>query len=83
MFKITCQTAGWLSIGISNTPLMPGADMITGWVDDTTGVVTLLDTWSPDYNRPVEDTARGGSNDVVPLGGSQTDGVTVIASKPC
>ena len=44
-------TAGWVSIGIADSPKMSPSDDIVGWVSDADGSVSVLDCWSPDYNQ--------------------------------
>ena len=53
LFACIDATRGWISIGISNSPLMSPADDIVGWVESD-GSVTVLDTWSPNYDQVIE-----------------------------
>ncbi len=75
-FDMSAATTGYLSLGISAGPRMSNADCYTGWV--VGGTTTLLDTWSPDYNQPQEDTARGGKSDVTNVVGTESGGQTRI-----
>lgn len=49
--NVSGATNGWISIGIGPSMKMSPADDFVFWVSDTTGVVTALDTWSPNYNQ--------------------------------
>ena len=40
-FAVHVETEGWVGFGISPTGLMLDSDVIMGFVDDTTGVVTF------------------------------------------
>ena len=54
-FNVTASTTGWVGLGLNSVPLMTGADMYTGWVNDANGNVTLLDTFSTGQVIPVQD----------------------------
>ncbi len=54
VIKYDVKTTGWISFGLSPNGAMTDGDFITGWVDDTTGDVTILDTWSP--NKSIRNT---------------------------
>ena len=47
----TGATSGWIGIGIGNTQQMSPSDTIVGWVSDLDGRLTLLDTWSSNYDQ--------------------------------
>lgn len=69
---------GWVGIGfgVINTG-MDGANMIIGYVDDSTGALVLEDVWGIKYTHS-NDTFLGGSRDFVAEAGSQSNGKTVI-----
>ena len=41
IFAVRAETTGWVGFGISPNGLMLNSDVIMGYVDDTTGVVTF------------------------------------------
>jgi hypothetical protein len=47
VININAATLGWVSFGVSAMGQMSSGDFCTGWIDDETGDITLLDTWSP------------------------------------
>lgn len=69
-FNISAQTTGWVSFGISTGPKMYPSDFWTGWV--TAGVSYFYDTWSGDYNNPVQDS----HNDITLLSFQETGSET-------
>ncbi|PRP84216.1 ferric reductase-like transmembrane protein [Planoprotostelium fungivorum] len=74
-----CQT--YVSIGFNNQSNMMNADMIVGWVDSA-GKAVLLDQWSLGNQLPVDDSARGGTNDINLISSSLTpQGVTLRFSR--
>jgi len=75
---MAAQTLGWVSVGWrTGVPKMSGCDTYTGWVDDQTGEVVLIDEWSPDLNQPRRDTQQS----VEGITGSQVNGWTSITFK--
>ena len=54
-FNATASTTGWIGLGLNTGPSMTGADMYTGWVNDTNGKVTLLDTYATGQLIPTVD----------------------------
>ena len=66
-FNVTANTTGWIGLGFNSLPSMIGADMYTGWVNDTTGAVTLLDTYGTGESLPIEDN----TNNILTFSGSQ------------
>ena len=66
-FDITVSTTGWVGLGFNTAPSMAGADMYTGWINDTNGNVTLLDTYSTGQSIPTIDTI----NNILNSSGSQ------------
>ena len=80
LFKMTAEVDGWISIGISDSPLMSGSDCYTGWVNKD-GSAVILDTWSPNRDLPPRDTDVGGTNDAVLIRGSQSGSTTTITFK--
>ncbi len=55
VMKFDVTTTGWISIGLSPNGAMTDGDFITGWVDDKTGAVTILDTWSPNKSIKIQE----------------------------
>ena len=53
---MTASTTGWIGLGFNTAPSMIGADMYTGWINDTSGKVTLLDTYATGQSIPTIDT---------------------------
>ena len=62
---------GYLSLGFSYNSRISNADTYTGWVEARSGTVILFDEWSPNYNKPYQDTSRGGSSDITDVAGKQ------------
>lgn len=50
IFRVTAKTLGYVGIGFNEKSHMMGADILLAWIDDHTGVVNLLVSWSPIRN---------------------------------
>lgn len=70
-------TEGWVAIGIQPGQRMKDSDIILGLVEN--GEVTVLDSYSTgDYGPHKADVEFGGTDDVLEVAGSESDGSTVI-----
>lgn len=78
MLMPAAQTNGYVSVGFGDSALMTFADTITGWVSDSSGIPTIIDELSPDYNQPQNDISLGGSLSVSNVQGEQTGGWTTL-----
>jgi hypothetical protein len=77
---MSAKTPGYVAFGIQPGKTMKDADIIIGLVVD--GKAQLLDTYSTgDYGPHPEDTAQGGSDDILKSGGRQDGGYTTIELK--
>jgi len=75
---ISARTDGWVGVGIDPIVVLDNADFLYGWVDSD-GTVHARDAHSLGPWGPiVEDTAQGGSDDILASGGSRRDGRTTI-----
>ena len=74
-FTVNANTKGWASVGFNTAPTMAGADMYTGWVNDNTGQLTLLDTHSSGQTQPAVDTV----NNILKSTGSQAGSATTFS----
>jgi len=70
------QTSGWIGFGIGEetSGSMPGADILTGWYNDTTGACSIQDRYALAYAMPVED----GCQNWVLVACNQTNGKTFL-----
>jgi hypothetical protein len=74
------KTTGWVSMALSSGPAMKDADMVLGFVQDST--VTVIDQYSTGNFGPHRpDSELGGSDDILESGGSEGDGYTIIEFK--
>jgi len=67
---------GWVAVGFGSQ-VMDGANIIIGYVDDTTGETVLSDQTGEGHGHE-PDTNLGGSDDLVDFAGSQSGGSTTI-----
>ncbi len=69
---------GWAGIGFGPVGTgMEGANMIIGYVDDTTEELTLEDNYGQGVDH-LSDTSQGGSDDIIAKAGSQSQDKTII-----
>ena len=52
---LVVETKGWVGFGLASRGGMKGADILVGFVNDSTGEVVLKDMWSNHYATPFED----------------------------
>jgi len=76
---LTAATTGWVAVGFNPTMAMQGANIIIGEVHNN--IVTIEDDFGTGPNDHNADTALGGTDNVINLGGSETNGVTEIRFK--
>jgi outer membrane protein assembly factor BamB len=77
---IKAKTTGWASVAIQPGSTMMNSDMIFGYVaNGKTSVFDLFSTGS--FGPHPEDTALGGTNDILESGGKEENGYTVIEFK--
>ena len=74
-FRLTVKTRGYVGLGFSPAGGMHSADIVLGWVDDTTGAVHLSDRHAVGNNAPYLDRA---GQDLVAIQGRQNETHTVI-----
>ncbi|CAL4069816.1 unnamed protein product, partial [Meganyctiphanes norvegica] len=53
VFRITARTRGYIGLGLSNKPIMDGADIVVGWVHS--GKAYLQDRWGSGHQEPQVD----------------------------
>jgi hypothetical protein len=76
---IKVETEGFVAVGFSTSGML-GADCVFGFVKD--GQASVLDVHLVNYYGPhPEDTADGGSNDILESGGTEGGGYTTIEFK--
>lgn len=81
VLKLSVQTTGWISVGVSLGSTMIDADYWTGWVDGTN--VYLFDTWSTAKVLPDRDIDIGGTDDLKIFRGEEANGwTTIVFSRP-
>jgi hypothetical protein len=77
-FGISARTEGWVGVGLDPIVMLDNADFLYGWID-AGGETQVRDARSLGARGPiVEDTARGGSNDILAYGGRLDSGRTTI-----
>jgi hypothetical protein len=77
---IKAKTTGWVSVALSSGPAMKDADMVLGFVQDST--VTVIDEYSTGNFGPHRpDTELGGSDDILESAGTEGEGYTTIEFK--
>lgn len=80
-FELRAVADGWVGIGFNPLPsTMKGADLIFCSVS-ATGVVTILDEYSPEAGVMRLDTLLGGQDDLYDKSGGVENGVTVLRWK--
>lgn len=74
------QTSGWISIGFEPTNVMKDADMVFGWISNSTP--TILDLYSTGAFGPhPPDIELGGKDDLIEKSGTESNGITYIEFK--
>ena len=76
IFQVEAKATGWVSLGLSHTKSIKGADLVIGWVEDD-GKATLKDFHSID-GRVIEEDQ---SQDHELIVGYETEGITVLRFK--
>ncbi len=79
VFDLTAKATGWISIGFEPTSMMKDADIIIGYVKD--GILVIEDQFGTSFTSHKSDISLGGTDDIVPLSGSEVDGTTNIKFK--
>lgn len=75
---LECRTKGWCGIGFGSLS-MYNSDQWRGYVNDSTGKVEFLDTWSYSKMIPTPDDKQPGcSNDILAVAGSQNGDYTTL-----
>ncbi len=70
---------GWVGIAFGPVgTVMEGANIIIGYVDDSTEALTLADNYGPQGWTHSSDTSLGGSDDIIDKAGSQSPSETII-----
>ena len=74
------KTTGWVALGIQPGSAMKNADMVMGLVKE--GVAEVRDHFSTGtYGPHKEDTALGGTDDIIEFSGKEEDGFTIVEFK--
>jgi len=77
IIDFSADTAGWISLAFGtlagNGSMIP-CDPYTGWVGDTSGTVSMFDTWSTANAIPALDIDIGGTGDILAFNGHQAAG---------
>ncbi|XP_044004188.1 uncharacterized protein LOC122849534 isoform X2 [Aphidius gifuensis] len=71
---VTKESNTWTGVGFSNDRKMSQTDAIIGWIDKSSGMPFLMDTWISGYTSPVLD----GSQDTVNHSGKSENGISTI-----
>lgn len=75
-FTMSAPTTGWVAVGFDPSAAMLDADMIIGYVEE--GEVFITDQWGDGYTSHRPDIELGGSDEVIPVSGSESEGVSEI-----
>lgn len=76
VIKLSAPTTGWVGIGFHPTDMMKDANIIIGYVKD--GKVEISDEFGTQPTQHVTDTARGGTDNVSVIGGSESGNITTL-----
>ncbi len=74
--KVSAPTTGWVAVGFDPSRMMKDANILIGYVDGSSIVVT--DQFGVATTSHRLDEAIGGRTDVTVIGGSESDGVTEL-----
>lgn len=75
-FAVSAPTTGWVAVGFEPVRMMQGANIIIGYVQDGSAVVTdQVGTSTITHDL---DTRNGGNDDLIEFSGTETDGRTEI-----
>jgi hypothetical protein len=74
--KMSAKTEGWVAVGFNPSKKMKDANFIIGYVKD--GEAKIADHFGDKATGHSLDTKKGGTEDVVLVGGSEKSGVTTI-----
>jgi hypothetical protein len=73
---LEAETDGWIAVGFDPSKGMQDANIIIGYVEDST--VFIRDDFGTWFTSHADDEGLGGTKDVSILGGSENGGKTVI-----
>lgn len=78
---LVSNSTGWLGIGFGSTnAIMDGANIIIGYVEDSSGALVLNDEFGQGRDHP-SDISLGGTDDIAAKAGTQSSGRTIIEFK--
>lgn len=75
---LEAPTTGWVGVGLKANSLMEGANILIGYVEDSTNT-TISDRYGTDEYTHVEDIDLGGSEDYTFISGSETNSTTRVS----
>ncbi|MDM7993649.1 MAG: DOMON domain-containing protein [Candidatus Fermentibacter sp.] len=73
---MSAPTTGWVAAGFHTEGAMQNAQIVMGWVDGD--AFALRDDFGTGFTTHAPDTSLGGSDDLVPVSGTEEDGRTTI-----
>jgi len=76
---LSANTSGWISVGFNPSNMMLDANLIIGYVSDSTGY--LRDDWGITNTSHSSDVSLGGINNVTLISASESNGVTELEFK--
>ena len=76
VITMSAPTTGWVAAGFQTEGAMKNAQIAMGWVDG--GEFALRDDFGTDFTTHAPDTSLGGTDDLVPVSGTEEDGRTTI-----
>lgn len=74
--ELTSPDVGWVSVGFNPETMMKGADFYIGYVEN--GEVFIRDDYGKGRISHASDESKGGTDDLIILGGEETEMGTVI-----
>jgi len=77
--SLDVETIGWIGLGISTQGYMANSDVIMCYYSNTSNKGICVDGWSDSRNAPPSDVSLGGSDNLLSVTGSVTDGRTNIS----
>ena len=75
-FTVTAPTTGWVAIGFNPSRMMKDADYKLAYVEN--GTLYVRDDWGTGNTSHGPDDREGGTQDIRPIEGFESDGVTQV-----
>lgn len=76
VFTMSAPSTGWVAAGFHTEGAMKNAQIAMGWVDGD--AFALRDDFGTGFTTHAPDTSLGGTDDLVPVSGTEDDGRTTI-----